>query len=113
MHWNLGYFSVMKDKAKYILIAVAFLCFSFGMYSHSLQTTPPPPQKGHSDDPRKGPCGHGNGGGNGPNIPPPVGLCLPINDYLLPLFIAGIVFGAYKIRSIENPNAAVSNPKSD
>ena len=113
MHWNLGYFSTMKDKVKYFLIAVAFVCFSFGMYSHSLQNTPPPPKKGHSNDPRKGPCGHREGTLGGPNIPPPVGLCLPINDYLLPLFIAGIVFGAYKIRSIESPDSAVSDTKTD
>jgi hypothetical protein len=91
----------MRHKVKYVLIAVAFICFSFGMYSHSLQDGPPPP-KAKAADARKGPCGKGNGGGNGPNIPPPVGLCLPINDYLLPLFVAGIFFGAYKIRTFES-----------
>ena len=74
------------------------------MYSQNYPPQPHPQKTQASDLP----CGRGNngsgpgygGGGNG-NIPPPVGLCLPINDYLLPLFIAGIVFGVYKIRTLE------------
>lgn len=27
--------------------------------------------------------------------PPPPGLCLPINDYLLPLFISGLCLGSF------------------
>lgn len=33
--------------------------------------------------------------GSGPSIP--VGLCLPINDYLFPLFISGVALGAWSL----------------
>ena len=94
----------MRDRVKYIFIALALVCFSFGLYAQGREN-PPQPQK-QSQGNGKGPCGKVNPGGNGnsPNIPPPVGLCLPINDYLLPLFISGIIIGAYKIRSLEKLN---------
>lgn len=40
------------------------------------------------------------GQGNGAAPPPPPGLCLPINDYLIPMLTAGIIFGAYKVRNL-------------
>ncbi len=33
--------------------------------------------------------------------PPPPGFCLPINDYLLPLFISGLLLGGFKLWKIE------------
>lgn len=65
-----------------------------GGYSMDIQDPPEPAQKSH-DNGVRGPCGQPD---QGRGVPPPVGLCLPINDYLLPLLIAGIFLGAYKVR---------------
>jgi hypothetical protein len=97
----------MREKLTYLFIGLAIVCFSFTIYGKSQDQNPPPPSAvgaEHGNGNGNKPCGKGNGGGNGPNIPPPVGLCLPINDYILPLFIAGILFGAYKINALERLN---------
>ncbi|GHA46875.1 hypothetical protein GCM10007103_29920 [Salinimicrobium marinum] len=44
-------------------------------------------------------CGDLDDSGTDPVVPP--GLCMPINDYLIPLLIAGILLGAYKVHRIE------------
>ncbi|NJY61407.1 hypothetical protein HC174_01370 [Salinimicrobium sp. CDJ15-81-2] len=53
-----------------------------------------------AQDTTSGTCGQGDGGNPG-GISPPVGLCLPINDYIFPLFLTGIglgVIGLYKLQ---------------
>lgn len=77
------------------------------MYSQGPQNHPPQPKSQNAKAPDL-PCGRGvngngpgNGGGGNGNIPPPVGLCLPINDYLMPLLLAGIFLGGYKVWTIE------------
>ena len=54
------------------------------------------------------PCDPGNGNGNGPGgngngngVPPPVGLCLPIDDYVYILMGAGLVVGCYQLRKFD------------
>ncbi|WP_424492710.1 hypothetical protein [Salinimicrobium sp. GXAS 041] len=37
----------------------------------------------------------------GSGLPPPPALCMPIDDYLLPLLFAGVLLGAYKMRKFE------------
>ena len=59
-----------------------------------LAQEPPPPIEEIS------PCGSGDGGNTGAP-PPPVGLCLPINAYLLPMLLSGICYGAFKMRRFE------------
>lgn len=64
-------------------------------------TDPPEPMATTSStDPRKGDCGSGDGGTVG-GISPPVGLCLPINDYLVPLLMAGIALGSFRLWKVE------------
>lgn len=90
----------MGKVFKYWIIVFAMAGFSLGVYSQMAQQGPPEPQMEHGTG-NAGPCGKGNGGGNGPSIPPPVGLCLPINDYLLPLFMSGIVLGGFMVWRLE------------
>ena len=85
----------MWNKIKYIFLFAAFCCFSLGIYGQDKNNPPEPGTKSHTTTE----CGEGDGGVTSP--PPPVGLCLPINDYLVPLLIAGILLGAYKLRNIE------------
>lgn len=76
----------MRKKLVYILTAVIL---SLGAYGFPMQE---PPTPGNDTG---GPCGQPD---RGRGVPPPVGLCLPINDYLLPLLLCGIILGAYKVR---------------
>ena len=80
-----------------------FIGVTVNVYSQ----TPPEPNKEQSA--RRGPpCnpgnGNGNGGGNGGGngngngVPPPVGLCLPIDDYVYILMAVGVMYGCYKMR---------------
>ena len=42
-----------------------------------------------------------NGNGNGNGVPPPVGFCLPIDDYVYILMAVGVMYGCYKIRDFQ------------
>lgn len=64
------------------------------------QNPPPPDYYATEQGPITVPCADGNDGTGG-GVSPPPGLCLPINDYLLPLFVAGLVVGAYSMVRIE------------
>lgn len=84
---------------KYWILVLALVGFTFAVYS---QDHPPEPQMAQNGNGR-GPCGElpDKSTGGGPSIPPPVGLCLPINDYLLPLLISGIAFGGIMMWRLE------------
>ena len=82
----------MKKIRYFFLVAT----FSLGVYDIPVQDPPEPQTKSH-DNGVRGPCGRPD---QGQGVPPPVGLCLPINDYLLPLLISGILLGAYKVRNV-------------
>ncbi|MFD2517325.1 hypothetical protein [Salinimicrobium flavum] len=90
----------MGRKITFILLFVAFFGLPLSTYAQMGQG-PPEPTLEATQGAGRPPCGVGNGGSNGKGVPPPVGLCLPINDYLLPLFLAGIVFGSYKVWRIQ------------
>ena len=83
----------MRKKILYIFFVVSL---SMGVYGFQEQSPPEPQNKSHNGN-GPNPCGRTNQG-SGVGVPPPVGLCLPINDYLLPLLIMGILLGAYKVR---------------
>ena len=81
------------------------LTLFIGVTVHVYSQNPPEPNKEQSA--RRGPpCnpGNGNGGGNGGGngngngVPPPVGLCLPIDDYVYILMAVGVMYGCYKMR---------------
>lgn len=85
----------MKKRVLYIFFLATM---GMGMYSFPSQDPPEPQDKSHSDG-ASGPCGQPD---QGQGVPPPVGLCLPINDYLLPLLISGILLGVYKLKRAQN-----------
>jgi hypothetical protein len=86
------------------LIWIMFLLLSIAtlpeLYAQFENNPPEPMASSHSST---GDCGEGDGGKPG-GISPPVGLCLPINDYLIPLLMAGIALGAYRISKLEQMN---------
>lgn len=100
-------------KYRYLFF-VLILSIGISTSAFAQKNGPPPPnEKNHIGGP---PCnpgngngngnggnnGGGNGGGNSPGIPPPVGLCLPIDDYVYLLMAVGVMYGCYKFRKIEN-----------
>jgi hypothetical protein len=93
----------MGKSLKYWILVFAIAGFTFGVNS---QNHPPEPSMQSQGNGRP-PCGQlpGNGNGQGPNIPPPVGLCLPINDYLLPLLISGIALGGFMVWRLEKSSS--------
>lgn len=93
----------MGRSYKYWILVFAIAGFTFTVYSQGPQHGPPEPQMEHGSGNGRGPCGQLPAGGNGggPRIPPPVGLCLPINDYLLPLLISGILLGGIMVWRLE------------
>lgn len=103
----------MGKNLKIWILAFAIAGFTFAVYSQSPQHGPPEPTSAASQG-GQAPCGNlpDLPDGRGPGIPPPVGLCLPINDYLLPLLIMGIFLGSYMILRIEkSPEEASTGEK--
>ena len=96
---------------RFWILAFAIAGFSLVVYSQIPGNGPPEPMQaqGNGNKPCGRPGGPGNNPGNGElprdnngvGIPPPVGLCLPINDYLLPLLVSGIALGSFMIYRIE------------
>ncbi len=88
---------VIKIRTVFFFFALCFLLNlpSYGQFSQH----PPAPMAQDTEDYEKLGCGENGGGGNDPSVPP--GLCLPIDDYLLPLLFAGVLLGAYKMRKFE------------
>lgn len=82
---------------KKILYIFLVATFSLGVYAIPVQNPPEPQNKSHNGNGQGPPCA---AQGQGRGVPPPVGLCLPINDYLLPLLISGILLGVYKVRRV-------------
>ena len=92
----------MGKTLKLWILAFAIAGFTSAVYSQGPVKGPPEPVTAATQDARKGPCGRlPDKPGNGPGIPPPVGLCLPINDYLLPLLLSGIALGGFMIWRLE------------
>ncbi|WP_097055023.1 hypothetical protein [Salinimicrobium sediminis] len=94
----------MGKSFKLWILAFAIAGFTLAAYSQSPAQGPPQPTTAASQGNGRGPCGKLPDlpdRGNGPGIPPPVGLCLPINDYLLPLLLSGILLGSIMIWRME------------
>ena len=94
----------MSKWVKYRILIIVFAGFTYGFYAQVGQNNPPPPMALEHGTGNGGPCGGLKvNPGSGPRIPPPVGLCLPINDYLLPLLLVGIGLGGYMTWRLEKP----------
>jgi len=95
------------SRLRILLLSLGLFC---GIASSAYaQMSPPEPMAKNNNENRKGPpCDPGNGNGNGPGgngngngVPPPVGLCLPIDDYVYILMGAGLVVGCYQLRKFD------------
>lgn len=89
-------------KIRCIFLIMALM---LGVTVNTYAQSPPEPTKQQSD--RRGPpCDPGNDGGNGQGVPPPPGLCLPIDDYVYILMAVGVMYGCYKLRDFESTRTA-------
>ncbi|HET8854292.1 MAG TPA: hypothetical protein VFM60_00095 [Salinimicrobium sp.] len=90
----------MKNKIKNIVFILIFCCCLPSIDDVRAQTPPPPDTQMSAADVPGEECA-----GDDPTQPgaPPPGLCLPVNQYLLPLLIVGIALGTYKIHQTEKP----------
>lgn len=87
----------MELKVKHIFITAFFCLFSMICYAQ----TQHPPEPRMQDLGNPDPCGQEDGGGT----TPPVGLCLPVDDYIYPFLVMAIIFGAYKAHKFQTaPN---------
>jgi hypothetical protein len=84
------------EKRMRLLLIPMLLFVSTAEVTAQFSENPPEPMAATTTDGRKGDCGKGDGG-NGGGISPPVGLCLPINDYLVPLLLSGIALGSFSL----------------
>lgn len=93
----------MGKSVKLWILAFAIAGFTLAVYSQGPAQGPPQPTTAANPGNGRGPCGQmpEGGKGGGPGIPPPVGLCLPINDYLLPLLLSGIALGSFMMWRLE------------
>lgn len=96
----------MGKSLRLWIVLFAIAGFTLAVYSQGPVKGPPEPSLASQDGNGRGPCGRlpEGGKGGGPGIPPPVGLCLPINDYLLPLFLSGIALGSIMVWRLEKIN---------
>ncbi len=84
-----------------ILLALA-LILGVSVTSYSQKNGPPAPtEKRHKGPPCDPGGGLTNNPGNGQGVPPPPGLCLPIDDYVYLLMAVGVMYGCYKMRKFE------------
>lgn len=90
----------MKTKKEKFLLLFVFLICSLGISN----TTDPPEPTYSSTNTELSPCGADDGGSQ----PPPPGLCLPINDYLVPMLVGGILLGAYKMKELKKKLATAA-----
>lgn len=72
-----------------LLFGVAFTTYA--------QINPPEPQA--ADERDSPPCDPGGDGGGGVTVP--VGLCVPIDDYVYLLMGVGLMYGCYKLRDFK------------
>ncbi|APU68172.1 MAG: hypothetical protein VX712_00855 [Bacteroidota bacterium] len=85
----------MRKYRDLVLILLLSVSLSFAVRG---QDPPAPDTKSHTDPPCD-PGTSGDGGSTG--VPPPVGLCLPIDDYVYLLMAVGVMYGCYKMRNFE------------
>jgi hypothetical protein len=81
----------MEREVRYLILLAALLGNLHLTIAQQFSTPPPEPMM-TTEGPLRTGCGEG-----GMSPPPPVGLCLPINDYLLPLFASGVLLGGISL----------------
>lgn len=89
----------MEKEVRRLIFLAALLGNFYMVMAQDFST--PPPEPTMVEHGTTSTCGDGDGGGGSPGVPPPVGLCLPINNYLLPLLIFGVALGTCSIFLLE------------
>lgn len=89
----------MKQIRCIFFIVALLLGVSVSAYAQ--KGPPAPTEKSHRGGPPCNPGSPSDGNGNSQGIPPPVGLCLPIDDYVYLLMAVGVMYGCYKVRKFE------------
>ncbi|WP_156877187.1 hypothetical protein [Salinimicrobium terrae] len=96
----------MGEWVKYFILIVLLTGFSSEFYS---QDPPPPMMQTNDTTQTDSPCGEDPDDTGTGAPPPPKGLCLPINDYLLPLFLAGVALGAFQLSRLKKKQEDFEN----
>ncbi|MGB7786381.1 MAG: hypothetical protein WBL27_09790 [Salinimicrobium sp.] len=99
----------MQKKLKSFILLALFLCLGLGVFAQISQGPPTPyaASQGGNGSPSdctqvSAPDSQSDDKPDHENPPPPPpGLCLPINEYLLPLFMGGLFLGSFFLYRIE------------
>ncbi|UZH53905.1 hypothetical protein JRG66_07720 [Salinimicrobium tongyeongense] len=100
----------MGKRGKYQILLILFSTLSFGFYPNAIyaqESHPPPPMMQSTQDTTDNGCGETDDESGTP--PPPPGFCLPINDYLLPLFLSGVALGAFQLFRLKKKEEELKN----
>jgi len=87
----------MELKIKHIVLTAAFCLFSLTGFSQFTEHPPEPMSDGGDWEG----CGEDGLPSTDPSAPP--GLCLPIDDYVIPLLVVGMIIGGFKMYKIHSP----------
>ena len=98
----------MRKLIKFYILIILFTGSPYGLSAGNLQDPPPPMMQTTDDSGTGSDCGETVDPGDG-SPPPPPGLCLPINDYLLPLFLAGVALGAFQLARLNKKQEEFTN----
>lgn len=98
----------MGDGLKYYILIIVLIGMTYGLYAQNSQNPPPPMMQTTEDSTTDSGCGETTDPDDG-SPPPPPGLCLPINDYLLPLLLAGVALGAFQLARLNGKQEEFEN----
>lgn len=98
----------MGKRLKYKVLIVLLIGFTLGPYAQYSQNPPPPMMQTTEDSTTDSGCGETTDPDDG-SPPPPPGFCLPINDYLLPLFLSGVALGAFQLFRLRKKHEDLEN----
>ena len=83
-----------------VIRVLSIVLILLSMNSFGQEVYPPPPDDAYMTH-ETNPC-TGDPLEHDPTVlTPPPGLCLPINDYIYPLLVLGILYGAYRMHKLE------------
>lgn len=101
----------IRKLVKYHLLIILFTGYTYGFSAPVYQDPPPPMMQSTQESEDVNNCGETVEDPEGApgTPPPPPGLCLPINDYLLPLFLSGVALGAFQLFRIKKKQEELEN----
>ena len=96
----------MEKKAFFYIFLIVFLGMQLPGVAQYNSAHPPEPILASGNDVPGSDC-VGESNGSGPSVP--VGLCLPINDYLFPLLISGVALGAFSLYYLQQKEVIMNS----